>query len=61
MQPSTGEQGTRGTAHLGQERGDAGVHDLLGQHLLLVQEADELDVAQRAPPRLQQARASSEL
>jgi hypothetical protein len=40
-------------ARLAEQRGDAGVHDLLGQHLLLVQVPDELDVAQRAAPRLE--------
>jgi len=32
------------------------VHDLLGQHLLLEQLPDELDVAQRSPAGLRAAR-----
>lgn len=35
-------------AHLAEELDDALVHDAVGQHLLVVQLADELDVAQHA-------------
>ncbi len=49
-----------GSRHISQQLLDALVHDLLGQHLLAVKVADELDVSQCPLPCLHQVTTSAQ-